>query len=130
MAFAQRNSAISGFVVDPTDAAIAGATLRIQQSDGSILRQTQSGPKGEFSFSGLPVGNYFLAIPAYSGFAPRTLPVHLQASLSNLKVTLVPSSVSQDVTVSNGDSTLATDSAANRDTVAVSGDRRIRASTS
>jgi hypothetical protein len=123
IAFAQRNAALSGFVVDPTGAAISGATLRIQQSAGSFSRQTQSGPKGEFSFTGLPAGNYFLVIPAYSGFAARSLPVHLQTSLSALIVTLVPPSVSQEVTVGNDDSTLATDSAANRDTVAITGDQ-------
>ena len=123
MAFAQQNSAVSGFVLDPTGAAVPGATLRIQQSAGPVSMQTESGPKGEFSFTSLPAGDYSLVIPAYSGFAARVLPVHLQASLSGLKVALGLSSVSQAITVGNHDSTLSTDSAANRDTMAVSGDQ-------
>lgn len=99
MAHAQRNLTVSGFVLDPTGAAIPGATLRMQQSPGSASRQTQSGPKGEFSFTGLLARDYSLVIPAYSGFAPRTLPVHLQANISGLKVTVVLPSVSQAITV-------------------------------
>jgi hypothetical protein len=123
LAFAQRTSAVSGFVLDLTGAAIPGATLRIQQSSGSVSRETQSGPKGEFSFTSLPAGDYSLVIPAYSGFAARMLPVHLQTSIFGLKVTLVPPSVSQTITVGADDSTLTTDSATNRDTVAASGDQ-------
>jgi outer membrane receptor protein involved in Fe transport len=122
-AFGQTSSTVSGFVLDATGAAVPGATLRVVQSAGPLSRQTTSGGKGEFSFADLPAGDYSLVIPPYSGFAGTTIPLHLKANLSGLKVTLVPPSVSQEVTVGNDDASLATDSSANRDTISVSGDQ-------
>jgi outer membrane receptor protein involved in Fe transport len=60
-------------------------------------------------------------VPAYLGFAPKTIPLHLTADMTGLRVTLASEVVKQSVTVGS-DQPLSTESAANRDTVSISGD--------
>jgi outer membrane receptor protein involved in Fe transport len=69
----------------------------------------------------IPPGAVSVVVPAYLGFAPKTIPLHLTADMTGLKVTLASEVVKQSVMVGS-DQPLSTESAANRDTVSISGD--------
>ena len=122
MAQGQTAWPVSGIVVDATGAAIPGATVEVEQT-GRPARQAHAGAQGEFSFTSLAAGDYTLVVPAFSGFAPRTLPLHVRGRVAGLIVTLAPGSVDQAVDVTSETPTLSTDAAANKDTIAVSGEQ-------
>jgi Carboxypeptidase regulatory-like domain/TonB dependent receptor/TonB-dependent Receptor Plug Domain len=53
---------LSGTVVDPSGAAIAGATVQIRSPNGTVQSTTQSDANGSFMISGLPAGDYRLVV--------------------------------------------------------------------
>src|ERR1035437_2260595 len=120
-AFAQSALSIRGYVVEATGATVPGVTIEIETSAGAAIAHAQSDRAGNFSFVGLSGGDYLLRVPAFAGFAPRTMPLHLSASISGLKVSLALASVTQEITVDT-DRTISTESSENRDTIAVAGD--------
>jgi hypothetical protein len=120
-AFAQSALSIRGYVVEATGATVPGVTIEIETSAGAAIAHAQSDRAGSFSFMGLSGGDYLLRVPAFAGFAPRTMPLHLSASISGLKVSLALASVTQEITVDT-DRTISTESSENRDTIAVAGD--------
>jgi hypothetical protein len=120
-AFAQNLFSARGTIVDATGAAVPGLAVTIQKRNGAPVAETTSGATGNFSFTGLPAGDLVLSVPAASGFAARTLPLHLTANITGLKVSVSLAAVSQEVTVGDDQAAVSTDSSANRDTVSVSG---------
>jgi hypothetical protein len=118
-AMAQDALSVRGEVLDSTGAAVVGAAVKLI-AKGASVAQTQTDPKGNFSFFGLSVGDFVVTVPSFSGFAARTVPLHLIRNVTGLSVTLALASVSQEITVS-GDQALSTDPSANRDTVTVTG---------
>jgi len=68
-AFSQASSSsLQGTVTDPSGSAIAGATVRLSNSDSKIERATTTGQQGEYRFLALPPGTYSLSVTA-AGFA-------------------------------------------------------------
>src|SRR5208282_2129899 len=65
---------LSGTIVDPSGAVIAGATVEIRNSDGTVQRTTASDSNGYFSMSGLPAGNYQLFVSS-TGFETKQMPI-------------------------------------------------------
>jgi hypothetical protein len=120
-ACAQSPLSVRGYVVEATGAAVPGIVIRLDTRAGIAVAQTQSDSTGNFTITGLHAGDYTLTVPAASGFATCTLPLHLTASIAAFKVSLALASVSQEVTVGS-QVALSTDSNANRDTITVSGD--------
>ncbi|MBB5319227.1 TonB-dependent receptor [Tunturibacter empetritectus] len=120
--FAQTLLSVRGSILDPTGAAIPGATVQLETTSGTLAAQSASDDRGNFILSNLSPGTYSLSVPAYSGFAAHATPLHLTTSIANVKITLFTQSVNQEVNVGDSDQSLSTDSSANRDTVAVSGD--------
>jgi Carboxypeptidase regulatory-like domain/TonB dependent receptor len=118
--YAQTAFSVRGSVLDPTGAGISGATVQLETANGALLKQSQTDLKGEFILLDLPSGNFSLVVPAYSGFALRTVALRLTGNVTGLKVTLAAQSVSQEINV-GADQSLSTDSSANRDTVTVTG---------
>jgi hypothetical protein len=118
--FAQGTLSVRGVLLDPSGAAIAGAHLHLETPVGTVVSETISGTKGDFSLTGLPAGVLTLVVPGYSGFAPKTLQLTLTSNITGLKLSLAASSVNQEITV-DAEQRLSTDASANRDTVAVSG---------
>jgi Carboxypeptidase regulatory-like domain/TonB-dependent Receptor Plug Domain/TonB dependent receptor len=53
---------LSGTVVDPSGAAIAGATVEVRSENGTVQKSTQSNRNGSFTISGLAAGNYQLVV--------------------------------------------------------------------
>ena len=100
-------SQLSGTVVDASGAVIAGATVLIRNADGAVQRTTQSDATGFFSVSGLPAGEYRLAVSS-PGFETKELPVTLgtvEAS-APLRISLTVSTVSTTVTVQGREDSL------------------------
>ena len=118
---AQNTFSLRGYVVEATGSAVPGVPIQLQTRAGISTAQTQSDSTGNFNFVGLPTGDFLLTVPQFSGFAPRTIPVHLSANITGLKVSLALAAVEQEITVSN-DPVLSTESSSNRDTIAVTGD--------
>jgi Carboxypeptidase regulatory-like domain/TonB dependent receptor/TonB-dependent Receptor Plug Domain len=70
---------LSGTVVDTSGAAIAGATVQVRRADGTLQTTTQSDATGSFIISGLPAGDYRLAV-SYPDFETKEIPVTIGAS--------------------------------------------------
>ncbi len=68
---------ISGTVVDPSGAAVAGARVGLTREDRSASRIAISGDEGQFSFSNIPPGPFQLSVAA-EGFAAQALSGTLQ----------------------------------------------------
>ena len=66
-AFPQGTATIRGTVVDPTQAAIAGATVVIKNQRTNFTRQSVSSSDGIYTISALPPGTYEVSVEA-SGF--------------------------------------------------------------
>jgi hypothetical protein len=121
-AFAQDLLSVRGRVVEATGAAVPGIAIQIETPAGATVAHTQSDSAGNFTLPNLHPGNFVLDVPAASGFAPHSMPLHLTSSIADLAVHLSLASVQQEITVA-GDATLSTDPSANRDTVTISGDQ-------
>ena len=67
---AATGGSISGIVVDPSGAVVAGATLKLVNLAQQTMYQVLSGRQGLYSFPNLPVGRYDLTISA-PGFAAQ-----------------------------------------------------------
>ncbi len=92
---------LSGTVVDPSGAVIAGATVQVQSADGTTVeRLTESDSNGSFSIVGLSPGNYRLVVSS-PGFAVKELPVTIEPTgeAAPLRIALAVSAVSINVDV-------------------------------
>ncbi len=94
------SSQLSGSVVDPSGAVIAGATVLIRSADGTIQRTIQSDSNGSFILSGIPAGNYRLVV-SNPGFEAKEVPVTIPANgvLAPLRIVLAVGTVSTTITV-------------------------------
>jgi hypothetical protein len=63
--------AVSGTVLDPHQAAVAGTSMSLRRTDGNEVQSTAAGVAGDFRFQGVPPGNYELRIE-HPGFKPST----------------------------------------------------------
>ena len=56
-------------VLDQSGATVAGAQISLKDTDGAELRTVTTGGNGEFIFTKLPVGSYFIVVNS-GGFEP------------------------------------------------------------
>ncbi len=92
---AQFNASLSGTVLDPTKAAIPGATVTLTNTQTQQVKTVKSGDVGTYQFNELAPGNYTLQV---------TAPGFQQNVLSNIMVSAeTPRSV--DVTLATGQET-------------------------
>ena len=91
---------LSGTVVDPSGAVIAGATVLIRKADGSVQGTTQADGSGSFAISALPAGNYRVIV-SHPGFDNKEVAVTISASATPapLRITLAVSGVSTAINV-------------------------------
>jgi hypothetical protein len=91
---------LSGTVVDPSGAVIAGATVQVRSADSAVQRTAQSGTNGFFMISGLTAGSYQLVV-SNSGFETKEIPVNLGATETPapLRISLAVSAVSTTINV-------------------------------
>ena len=100
LAYAQFNASISGTVLDPTGAAIPGATVTLTNVETQAKQTSQSGGEGTYQFSSLGPGTYSINVTA-KGFqqnaisnvavaaeTPRTLNLTLQTGVETQTVTV------------------------------------------
>jgi hypothetical protein len=71
-AAAQPPASISGAVVDPSGAAVAGARVTLTRDDASAKQEALTDDTGQFSFPGLAAGAFQLTIAA-EGFATQSI---------------------------------------------------------
>ena len=103
-AHAQATGSITGRVLDPSGAALPGATIVVTGQETNQARQTQAGTSGTFTFTFLPIGTYTVHV-SDPGFAPldqKNVSLEGQQSLS-LDLTLSPAGVTSSVDVSAGE---------------------------
>ena len=81
--------AIIGSVMDPSNAAIAGAEITVQSSVTNISRKTATDSTGNYTVSLLPPGAYSVTVAA-KGFKTQTIPsiVVNVTEVATVKVTL------------------------------------------
>ena len=97
---AQDTGAIHGRVLDPTSAAVPGATVDALNEDTGFARQATSNPDGEFAIRALPPGKYKITA-TLSGFKTYTQ-THIQVSVgqnARADVQLEIGAVEDNVTV-------------------------------
>jgi len=106
-------ASLSGTVVDPSGAAVSGATVTMQSTETGFTRTTRSGSGGNYLFPVLPIGEYTLKV-SKSRFKTYVqegivLTVNLSASQT---VTLQTGRQSQETTVTGNILGVTTSSAA------------------
>ena len=97
---AQSNdTTLSGHITDGSGAAVASASITLQQLQGVFQRQISADNKGRFIFKNLPEGQYQVLVK-HSGFgdAMRSITLPSNASI-NLDIALHPAALQQEVTV-------------------------------
>ena len=93
-------AAVAGTVLDPNGGTIAGAPVRLRSVDTGYQRAAVSDGSGRFQLSGLPVGQYEIAVEA-SGFATHQQRVLLRVGeTAGLTLTLSVAGVAESVAVS------------------------------
>jgi len=97
---AQTSPQVSGTVVDPSGAVIAGATVQIQSANDSVLRTAQADSNGTFVVSGLAPGDYRLVV-SKSGFKTKEMSITIGAAraATPLRITLQVGPVSTTINV-------------------------------
>jgi outer membrane receptor protein involved in Fe transport len=97
----QEHAALSGTVVDATEAPIQGAQIEFRSSTGITL--ASSDEQGHFRVEGVEAGGGLVV--SFPGFATVTRELRGRAALENLKIVLIPASGLQRIAVqgSTGD---------------------------
>ncbi len=93
------SGSIQGTVVDPSGAAVVGATVEIQDPVTGYIRSTSTTATGAFEFQNVPFNPYHMTI-LQKGFQPAVQDVSVRSGLPvRLKITLQIASVATTVTV-------------------------------
>ena len=106
---AQSGGTIRGSVLDPSGAAIKGATVQIQNPVSHYTQSTQTDDRGTFQFTNIPYNNYH-ATAAASGFQSGDQDVDVRSSIAvELKIALKIGTSTESVTVVAAGDLLETD---------------------
>ena len=91
---------LSGTIVDPFGAVIAGATVQVRGANDTVQRTTQSDRNGAFMISGLPAGNYRLVV-SNPDFDTKEMPIAIggTGAPAPLRISLAVSPVSTTLNV-------------------------------
>ena len=93
---------IQGTVVDPSNAVVPAAKIKIENSVSGYKRSVDSDEYGNFRFENIPPNDYQLSVSA-SGFNPSKQNVSVRSAVpATMKVALTIASVSEAVTVESG----------------------------
>src|SRR5260370_3654093 len=104
VALAQATDAtVMGRVLDPTKAAVTGASVEITNVDTNVSYKGISNPAGLFSITGLPPGNYRVSVakPGFRSLVKPDVVLHVQDVIA-LNFDLPVGSISEVVTVTGG----------------------------
>lgn len=91
---------LSGTIVDPSGAVIAGALVQVKSKDGTTEKTAQSSTNGAFVLSGIMAGSYRLVV-SNPGFEAQEIPVILESNKaqSPLRISMAVSAVNTTVNV-------------------------------
>jgi hypothetical protein len=103
---------IDGVVTDPSQAAVAGATVTVTSEGTKLSRTTTTNSAGEYTIPTLPPGTYDLNVksPGFASYTQNGIAV-TQNEVTRVNVTLTLGQVNQDITVSAQAEALQTDRA-------------------
>jgi hypothetical protein len=99
--YAQAPSNIRGLVMDPSGAAIPGASVSVTGADGQV-RVAESGANGNYAVTNIPAGKYQVRVsaPGFSLFEQQDLDV-VSGRVTTIDVRLSVASDKQEVTVTD-----------------------------
>jgi len=99
-AFAQANSELTGIVTDPTGAVVPGARITLTDPATGSVKTAESGPTGQYVFSGLDPAKYDLKVSTkgFQTFSQTGIQVYVSATF-RVDVKLTVGTESQTVTV-------------------------------
>ena len=110
LAMAAVLAAVRGVVHDPQHRPIAGATVTLHAANSDFVDEEKTNTDGEFSFSAVPAGDYFIAA-AQPGFDTAKQSITVASNTSPvLHIELSVASVQQSVTVDTNTSAANVDS--------------------
>ncbi len=103
---------LNGTVVDAGGAALAGATVAVEQVGTGFTRATSTGSSGEYIFPALPVGQYQITVTlnGFNTYTQQGITLSTNEAVT-LPVELKVGSVAQKVTVTANATLVTTDSA-------------------
>jgi carboxypeptidase family protein len=105
------NGRLSGIITDASGAVVAGTTVRLLDDSGAVVTTTTTDGSGNYSFAGLPVGNYRLE-EEQRGFKKNVISqINVAPGENQLDSTLQVGTVSSLVEVSAANTTVNTESA-------------------
>ena len=120
VAFAQSSAprqALTGVILDPSDAGVAGARITLQLGDGSTVAAATADAAGGFRFEELAAGSYRLRTE-HDGFKPASSQVRIGARpVAPLVIRLKVADLRSEVTVTERAAQLSTNTADNLDAV-------------
>src|ERR1700674_5540970 len=101
---AQPSRAVTGTLLDPSGAAIAGAQVSLVAAENKPLAQATTNNSGSFHFDHIAPGNYTLDFQA-EGFRETRLDISVTTQRpSPIRVTMQIAVLNESVTVATGDS--------------------------
>jgi hypothetical protein len=109
-------ASVTGVLLDPTDAGVAGARIVLRQNNATAAA-TVADATGAFRIDGVHPGNYQIVV-THEGFNPASVKVHVgAANPAPLTIRLSLAELRNEVTVSAEATQVSTNSADNLDTV-------------
>ena len=99
-AYAQANSTLTGIVTDQTEAVVAGATVTLTDPATGATKETETGPSGLYTISGLNPATYILKITAkgFESYIQSGVVVNVSSTI-RVDAKLTVGSEAQTVTV-------------------------------
>src|SRR5258705_4645364 len=111
--------AVTGVVLDQTDAVLGGAQVEIRDASGRPVQTGTTDGGGTFRFSPVPPGRYELAV-ILEGFQSTTARITVGTRPPPpVRIAMRLAGGTQHVTVTNGDVQVTNDAAGHRDAIAV-----------
>src|SRR5262249_32381250 len=112
-------SAITGDVLDPAEAVVAGASVTLQTREGAVLLAVRADVTGSFRFDAVPQGSYTLTVEQ-NGFQPSASRIRVGARPpAALLIRLKVAEVKSEVTVTGQSNQVSVSNADNQDTVSL-----------
>src|ERR1700728_4354991 len=109
------SGSVSGTVLDPTGAVVAGATVEIHNPVSHFDQSTTTDKSGNFSLPNIPFNPYHMTVTA-EGFAPSAQDVEVRSIVAaSVKVSLQVTGTSTSVTVEAGSDLVENDPTAHTD---------------
>jgi hypothetical protein len=117
--YAQSSSAnagtVRGSVLDPSGAAVAGATVEIQNPVSHYVKSTQTDTQGNFEFDNVPYNNYHVSASA-KGFQGGEQDINVRSPLAvEAKILMQIGTAKESVTVTSGTDLVESDTTTHTD---------------